>query len=93
MVPAWLKLCKRNPMDPLPEKKRPWGLYGIFMVIIPLMIEWTFGKFYRIFSPLSPKITNSWVIHQQLPPQGEAVPTLAKSLAEKKNWKGGVPRL
>ena len=76
--------AQRDLVDPFAEKKRPWGLYFILLVIILLALGWALGKFDRILSSLSPKITSSWVFHQKLPPDGDAAPSETKSPAKKK---------
>jgi len=64
----------RDMIDPFAEKKRPWGWYLAILIIVLLALGWVFGKFDRVLSSLSPKITSSWVIHHQpLPgPEGTA---------------------
>ena len=59
--------AKRDLVDPFAEKKRPWGLYFLLLIIILLFIGWTLGKFDGILSSLTPKITSSWIIHYKLP--------------------------
>jgi hypothetical protein len=62
--------AQRDLVDPFAEKKRPWGLYFVILVIILLAFGWALGKFDPVLTSLSPKITRSWVIHQQPPPDG-----------------------
>jgi hypothetical protein len=76
--------AQRDLVDPFAEKKRPWGVYFFLLVIILLAVGWALGKFDRILSSLSPKITSSWVIHQQLPLDGDGVPSKSQTPAEKK---------
>ena len=59
--------AKRDLVDPFAEKKRPWGLYFLLLIIILLFIGWTLGKIDGILSSLTPKITSSWIIHNKLP--------------------------
>ncbi len=59
--------AKRDMVDPFAEKKRPWGLYCLVVVVLLLALGWTWGKFDGMLSSLSPKITSSWVIHDKLP--------------------------
>jgi len=76
--------AQRDLKDPFAEKKRPWGLYFTILVIILLILGWGFGKFDRILSNLSPKITSSWVIYNKLPPDGDSTPTETKPPTEQK---------
>ena len=62
---------QRDLGDPFAEKKRPWGFYAILLVVVLLALGWTLGKFDRIISSLSPKITSSWVIDHKLPTSGD----------------------
>jgi hypothetical protein len=59
--------AQRDLGDPFAKKKRPWALYCILLVIVLLALGWSFGKFDRVLSSLSPKITSSWVIHDKMP--------------------------
>jgi hypothetical protein len=74
----------RDMIDPFAEKRRPWGLYLTILILILLALGWAFGKFDRVLSSLSPKITSSWVIHHQPPTGHEAAPAEAKPAAEPK---------
>jgi hypothetical protein len=76
--------AQRKMTDPYAAKKRPWGWYFVILIIILLALGWTFGKFDRVLSSLSPKITSSWVIHHQ-PPGHEAAPPESKPPAEPKS--------
>jgi hypothetical protein len=76
--------AQRDMIDPYAEKKRPWGWYFTILIIILLAIGWAFGKFDRVLSSLSPKITSSWVIRHQPPPGHEAAPPETKPPAEPK---------
>jgi hypothetical protein len=76
--------AQRDLMDPFAEKKRPWGWYFTILIILLLALGWALGKFDRVLSSLSPKITSSWVIHHQPPPGPEAAPPAPKPPAEPK---------
>jgi hypothetical protein len=58
----------RDMIDPYAEKKRPWGWYIAIVIIVLLALGWVFGRFDRPLSSISPKITSSWVLHNQPPP-------------------------
>lgn len=62
----------RDLVDPFAEKKRPWRFYTILLVVVLLALGWTFGKFDGILSSLSPKITSSWIIHNEMPTSDDA---------------------
>jgi hypothetical protein len=64
--------AQRDLVDPFAEKKRPWGLYCILLLILLLALGWAAGKFDNILSSVSPRITSSWVIHHQAPPDSAA---------------------
>jgi hypothetical protein len=61
----------RDLFDPYAEKKRPWGWYVAIVIIVLLALGWVFGRFDRPLSSISPKITSSWVLHNQPPPNLE----------------------
>jgi len=60
--------AQRDLVDPFAEKKRPWRLYGLLVLILLLVLAWTTGKCDRILSLLSPRLTSAWVLHGQAPP-------------------------
>jgi hypothetical protein len=64
--------AQRDLVDPFAEKKRPWRLYSLLVLIILLALAWTTGKFDRALSLLSPKLTSAWVLHGQAPPESPA---------------------
>jgi hypothetical protein len=64
--------AQRDLVDPFAEKKRPWRLYSLLVLIILLTLAWTTGKFDRVLSLLSPKLTSAWVLHGQAPPESPA---------------------
>ncbi len=70
--------------DPFAEKKRPWGLYCVLLVILLLALGWTWGKFDGILSSLSPKVTSSWVIHNKLPEGATVSPQFPPSAEQKR---------
>jgi hypothetical protein len=72
----------RDLIDPYAEKKRPWGWYIAIVVIVLLALGWIFGKFDRALSSVSPKITSSWVLHNQPPPGQEGASLESKSPAK-----------
>jgi hypothetical protein len=75
----------RDLIDPYAEKKRPWGWYVSILIIVLLAFGWGFGKFDGVLSRVSPKITSSWIIHDQLPPgRGGAAPQSMPPTEEKK---------
>jgi len=76
--------AQRDLVDPFAEKKRPWGLYLSILIVILLALGWAFGKFDRILSTLSPKLTSSWVIHNKLPPDGSTVLPETKPTGDQK---------
>jgi hypothetical protein len=69
-------------VDPFAEKKRPWRLYGLLLLIVLLALTWTIGKFDRTLSLLSPRLTSDWVLHGQASP--DATTREAKPPEEKK---------
>lgn len=76
--------AKRDLVDPFAEKKRPWGLYIALIIVIVLLLGWAWGKFDRILSALSPKITSSWVIQGKSPSDVVAPPATQASGEQKK---------
>lgn len=60
---------QRDLVDPFAEKKRPWRLYGLLLLILLLVLTWTVGKFDRVLSSLSPRLTSAWLLHGQAPPE------------------------
>jgi hypothetical protein len=74
----------RDLIDPFAEKKRPWGWYIAILIILFLAFGWVFGKCDRVLSSVSPKITSSWVLHDQLPPDKKGAATQNKPAAEQK---------
>jgi hypothetical protein len=74
--------AQRDLVDPFAEKKRPWGLYCILLLILLVAFGWAAGTFDNILSSVSPRITSSWVIHHQAPPDSAA--REAKPPAEEK---------
>ncbi len=76
--------AQRDMIDPYAEKKRPWGWYFTILFIILLALGWVFGKFDRVLSSLSPKITSSYVFHNQLPTDQEKAPAEKPSAEPKK---------
>jgi hypothetical protein len=68
----------RDLIDPYAEKKRPWGWYLAIGIILLLALGWVFGKFDRVLSSVSPKITSAWVFH------GEPVPDPQGAASDKK---------
>jgi len=74
----------RDMIDPYAEKRRPWGWYVAIGIIVLLALGWAFGKFDRTLSSLSPKITSSWVLHNQLPPSPEGSAPESTPKAEQK---------
>jgi hypothetical protein len=54
------------------------------LIVILLALGWAFGKFDRILSTLSPKLTSSWVIHNKLPPDGRTVSPETKTTGDPK---------
>jgi hypothetical protein len=71
-------------IDPFAEKKRPWGWYIAILIILFLAFGWVFGKCDRVLSSVSPKITSSWVLHDQLPPDKKGAAPQNKPAAEQK---------
>ena len=61
--------AQRDLVDPFAEKKRPWGLYGLLVLILLLVLTWTAGKFDRVLSSVSPRLTSAWLLHGQAPPE------------------------
>ena len=51
--------AQRDLVDPFAEKKRPWRLYGVLVIIALLALGWLFGKFDNL---LPDKLTSSMVI-------------------------------
>jgi hypothetical protein len=74
--------AQRDLVDPFAEKKRPWRLYGLLLLIVLLALTWTIGKFDRTLSLLSPRLTSAWVLHGQASP--DATTREAKPPEEKK---------
>jgi hypothetical protein len=79
----------RDLIDPFAEKKRPWGWYIAILIIVLLAFGWLFGKFDGVLSHVSPKITNSVIIHNRLPAGPEGAGPQNKLPAEQK--KDAVP--
>jgi hypothetical protein len=61
--------AQRDLVDPFAEKKRPWGLYCLLLLILLLALGWSAGAFDRLLSAVSPQITSSWILHPQAPPR------------------------
>jgi hypothetical protein len=77
--------AKRDLTDPFAEKKPPWRLSFILLVIILLVLGWAWGKFDAILSSVSPRITSSWVIHDKPPLETNAgAPKTLPSAEQKK---------
>jgi hypothetical protein len=76
--------AQRDMIDPYAEKKTPWGLYFTLLIIVLLALGWAFGKFDRALSSLAPKLTSSYVFHNQLPTDQEKVPAEKPSAEPKK---------
>ncbi len=76
--------AQRDLVDPFAEKRRPWPLYFALVIILLLALGWAVGKFDRFLSSLDPRITSSWVIHQKIPLDREAVPREVKPPTEQK---------
>jgi hypothetical protein len=74
----------RDLIDPYAEKKRPWGWYLAIVIIVLLALGWILGKFDRVLSPISPKITSSWVFSKQSLPGQEGVAPEKKPAAQEK---------
>jgi hypothetical protein len=74
----------RDMIDPFAEKKTPWRWYFTILILILLALGWAFGKFDRALSSLSPKITSSWILHNQPSPGQEPAPAESKPAAEPK---------
>jgi hypothetical protein len=64
--------AQRDLADPFAEKKRPWRLYCLLLLIVLLALGWAVGKFDTILSSVSPRITSSWVLHRHAPPDAPA---------------------
>jgi hypothetical protein len=59
--------AQRDLVDPFAEKKRPWGLYAVLLVVLLLAFGWVTGRLDGILARVSPGLTSSWVIHNQPP--------------------------
>jgi hypothetical protein len=73
--------AQRDLTDPFAEKKSPWRLYSILILVVVLALGWATGRFDRALTSLSPKLTRSWVFHGQAPapaPAPEAKPAEEK---------------
>jgi hypothetical protein len=74
--------AQRDLTDPFAEKKRPWGLYSVIVLIVVLTLGWATGTFDRSLSSLSPKLTSAWVFRGQAPAPAPA--PAAKPAEDKK---------
>jgi hypothetical protein len=62
-------------IDPYAEKKRPWGWYIAIVIILLLALGWISGRFDHALSVVSPKITSSYILHNQpLPGLDQSAP-------------------
>jgi hypothetical protein len=59
--------AQRDLADPFAEKKRPWRLYSVLVLVVLLLLGWAVGKLDRALSSLSPKLTSAWVFRGQAP--------------------------
>ncbi|MCU0594498.1 MAG: hypothetical protein MUC98_03410 [Desulfobacterota bacterium] len=65
----------RDMIDPYAEKKRPWGWYIAIVIILLLALGWISGRFDHALSVVSPKITSSYILHNQpLPGLDQSAP-------------------
>jgi hypothetical protein len=63
---------QRDMVDPFAEKKKPWGLYTVLVLLLLVAVGWALGKFDQF---LPDKLTSAWVIRGKLP-QDNSAPAL-----------------
>jgi hypothetical protein len=56
--------AQRDLVDPFAEKKRPWGLYTVLIIILLLLLAWLTGMLDGVLSSLSPRLTSTSVFHR-----------------------------
>jgi hypothetical protein len=56
--------AQRDLVDPFAEKKRPWGLYTVLIIILLLLLAWLTGMLDGALSSLSPRLTSTSVFHR-----------------------------